>query len=130
MLAINHNSNTTNYYENLKAKREDLKNKNNRVSQIQNYFFDFVQNGEIFEKNKDFYSAINEYDKALRFAYSESILKINNYAHTIHRLIILFGKTKQFDKLKEHLELSIEKHPEFRDVKDWKLRLEKLNNKL
>ncbi|MEE9408222.1 MAG: hypothetical protein V3V28_09120 [Polaribacter sp.] len=122
-------------YENEKAERKydfekklnDLKVKNKGIDKVHTKYFDYSRKGQKLEKEKKIEDAIIAYEKGLEFAYSEPILKIHNYAHSIHRLIILYGKTKQKEKLKQHLQNSIEKHPNFKNAEDWKKRLNKLN---
>jgi hypothetical protein len=111
---------------NIQQKLEKLRIENQNIKESQDFYFEIVRNAEKLEKNKEYEKAIIDYEKALEYAYSEPILKIHNYAFSIHRLIILYGRTKQKNKLKLHLENSIEKNPNYNDAKDWKQRLEKL----
>lgn len=110
----------------LSIKLKELKTKNKNTIEKQEYYFDFVRKAKKFEDNKSLEKAIKTYEYGLEYAYNEPILKIHNYAFSIHRLIILYGKTKQIDKLKSHLENSICNHSNWKDVEDWKKRLHKL----
>ena len=111
----------------LKEKIEALKVKNKHIADVQNYYFSIVNKARKLESNKKYEEAILEYNKGLNYAYSEPILKIHNYAHSIHMLIILYGKIKNYQRLEEHLKESIYKHPDWKDSKDWEKRLNKLN---
>lgn len=113
-------------FDKLPQKLKALKTKNNHISKVQGCYFSMVKKANKLEKNKMFDKAINEYNIALNYAYSEPVLKIHNYAHSIYRLIILYGKTKQKNKLKNHLVFSIDKNSSWKDVENWKKRLNKL----
>jgi tetratricopeptide (TPR) repeat protein len=56
------------------------------------------------------------------------LLNINNYANDIERVIILYGRTKQKEFLIQFLEEKLKKYPDFRDAKDWAVRLTKLTS--
>jgi|SRR5690606_18647935 len=114
----------------LKTKTELLRKENNYIAEVQSYYFEHVNNGKQYESNQNFIKAIEQYKQGIKFAENESSLSINFYANSIHRLIILYGKTKQYDDLNKLLENSISKYPNYRDVGDWVNRLEKLNSKL
>ncbi|MFC2109856.1 hypothetical protein ACFLSU_04700 [Bacteroidota bacterium] len=108
-------------------KLNKLKQENTAISDSQSKYFKMTKIAKQLEKEKEQEEAIIEYEKALEFAYGEPSLKIHNFAHSIKRLIILYGKTKQKDKLKLILQTSIDKYPDFKESNDWKHRLEKLN---
>lgn len=55
-------------------------------------------------------------------------LTIYNYAFDIDRVIVLYGKTKQKEKLKVFLEDKIAKHPKYNKANEWIVRLSKLNS--
>lgn len=118
------------WFKNLKTKTEQLQKENEYNAIIFEYYREHVNNGKRYESDKNYVKAIEQYRLGVEFAEKEPTLKINNFANSIHRLIILHGKTKQYEDLKNLLERSISKYPNYRDVDDWRLRLEKLNHKL
>jgi len=80
------------------------------------------------EKEKKYYEAISVYLKSIEQGESSELLNIYNYAHDISRVIMLYGKTKQVEELKKFLEEKIKLYPDFRDIRDWAVRLSKLNS--
>jgi len=118
------------FFENLKKETEDLRKQNEYDSMVREFYFEFFRNGKRYESDNNYSKAIEKYRLGLDYAVKEPTLKINNFAKSIHRLIILYGKTKQYEDLKNLLEESISNYPDYRDVGDWKTRLEKLNTKL
>lgn len=107
-------------------KLKNLKLKNKLLVEIQSSYFKYPKKGEKLEKEKKYLEAISEYEKGLEFAYQQPVLKIYNYAYSIHRLIILYGKTKQKSKLENHLMQSIKRNPNYSNIDDWKKRLTKI----
>lgn len=118
------------FFENLKKETEDLRKQNEYDSMVREFYFEFFRNGKRYESSKSYEKAIEQYRLGLDYAVKEPTLKINNFSKSIHRLIILYGKTNQYEDLKNLLEESISNYPDYRDVGDWKTRLEKLNTKL
>lgn len=118
------------FFDNLKKETDLLRKENEYNAMIREYYFEYVNNGKRYEADKNYNKAIEQYKIGLDYAEKEPILKINNFSNSIKRLIILYGKTKQYNELKNILERSISKYPNYRDVDDWRLRLEKLNHKL
>lgn len=82
------------------------------------------------DKNKEYEKAIYLYQNVVLFGAKSPRLNIYNYAFDIDRLIILYGKTKQYKELKALLSSSVSKYSDYRNVDNWKLRLEKVNKKL
>lgn len=81
-----------------------------------------------YEKEQMFIEAIAIYLLSIEKGERSKLLNIYNYAHDIERVIVLYGKTKQKDLLIQFLEEKIKMYPDFRDVKDWSVRLSKLNS--
>ena len=79
------------------------------------------------EKEEKLHEAIDLYLKSIEFGEQSNRLNINNYAHDIERVVVLFGKTKQKDKLIEFLKRIISAYPDYSDVKKWAVRLSKFN---
>lgn len=117
------------FMKDLKSKTETLRQENDYFSVAQGFYMEHVKNAKRYESDKNYEKAIEQYKIGLDFAENEPALQIHNFARSIQRLIILYGKTKQFDDLKNILEQSISKYPNYRNVDDWKMRLEKLNAK-
>ncbi len=78
------------------------------------------------EKKGILHEAIDYYEKAVNYGKECETLQFVNYARDIERLIILYGKTKEPNKLKELLEHVIKTYPDRKKVEDWKKRLNKL----
>lgn len=81
-----------------------------------------------YEKEQRFIEAIAIYLNSIERGEQSKLLNIYNYAHDIERVIILYGKTKQKELLIQFLEEKIKMYPDFRDVKDWAVRLTKLTS--
>lgn len=81
-----------------------------------------------YEKEQKFIEAIVIYLHSIEKGEQSKLLNIYNYAHDIERVIVLYGKTKQKELLMQFLEEKIKMYPDFRDVKDWAVRLSKLNS--
>ena len=77
------------------------------------------------EKAKEYQQAINQYLNAISYSEKE-FGNISYIAHSIHRVIILYGKLKLKGKLRNYLESVITKYPNYRDCEDWKNRLSKI----
>lgn len=88
----------------------------------------YIDRGKYFEASNQFQAAIEAYDKAIQFGESSSRLNYANYAHPIKRVVILLGKLKEKERLKEYLQGLIRKHPNAKEVPDWSHRLLKLSN--
>jgi tetratricopeptide (TPR) repeat protein len=81
-----------------------------------------------YEKEQRFIEAIALYLNSIERGEQSKLLNIYNYAHDIERVIILYGKTKQKGLLMQFLEEKIKMYPDFRDTKDWAVRLTKLTS--
>lgn len=81
-----------------------------------------------FEKRKLYNDAISVYLVAIEQGIMNKRLKFSDYEQCIDRVIVLYGKTRQKDKLKSFLQEQINKYPEYRGIDNWKKRLDKLSN--
>ena len=82
------------------------------------------------ELNKNYYKSIELYLQNISVCQNSSrINKIHHFAHDINRVIILFGKTKENELLKNFLNELLTKYPTWFDADKWKSRLEKLKTK-
>jgi tetratricopeptide (TPR) repeat protein len=81
-----------------------------------------------YEKEQRFMEAIALYLFSIERGEQSKLLNIYNYAYDIERVIILYGKTKQKEMLIQFLEEKLEKYPDFREAKDWAVRLTKLTS--
>ena len=117
-----------NEYEEIKRKTETLQSENRNW---QKEFNDVISSRETalnLEKEGKALEALKLYLKSIEKAESSNKLNINNYAFDIDRVIILFGKTKEIEKLKVFLEDKINKHQNYNKVNEWIVRLSKLNS--
>lgn len=81
-----------------------------------------------YEKEQRFIEAIALYLYSIERGEQSKLLNIYNYAHDIERVIILYGKTKQKELLIQFIEEKLKMYPDFRDAKDWAVRLTKLTS--
>jgi len=81
------------------------------------------------EKDKELQKAIEVYIVSIKTGEESEKLNFKNYAFDIERVIILLGKTKQTDFLKEFLREKIEKYPTVKESDKWRERLLKLEKK-
>lgn len=70
--------------------------------------------------------ALFRYLTAIDTAVKSKALHFGNFSHDIERVIIIYGKLRQKEKLVEFLKLNIEKYPSY--SAEWKIRLAKLQN--
>lgn len=59
---------------------------------------EFQSKGIECEKNKEIDNAIAAYERAIENGYNSKRLGINNYLYSIERVVILYRRTKQFEK--------------------------------
>lgn len=138
------------------GKKQQLPNRKieEEKNELRDDYDQIVQDLEILQSenkkwNKEFNRTISNREKALHLekegkiiealtVYLQSIdvneknnkLTIYNYAFDIDRVIILYGKTKQKEKLKEFLEDKICKYKNYSKVNEWMVRLSKLNSEI
>jgi len=120
-----------------KSMREDYKATKKEVEKLQmenaawqkdfDIILNFRKTASSFEKEGKLQEAINEYSKSVSFGETNQRLNLNNYVHDIERLIVLYNKTKQKDKLINFLDQLIAKYPEYSDVQKWAVRLSSLS---
>jgi len=80
------------------------------------------------EKEEKFELAISTYLENIEYSRSNQRMnKISYIARDIERVIILYGKTGQKEKLKNFLEENINHYPTKRGIEKWEKRLSKLN---
>lgn len=117
-----------NEYEQIKKETETFKSENRNW---QKEFNDVISSREAalnLEKVGKIFEALELYLKSIEKAENSNKLTINNYAFDIDRVIVLFGKTKQKEKLKEFLEDKINRHQDYNNLNEWIVRLSKLNS--
>lgn len=81
-----------------------------------------------FEKRKLYHEAISVYLVAIEQGIMNTRLRLSDYEQCIDRVIVLYGKTRQKDKLKAFLMEQISMYPDYRSIGYWKKRLLKLSN--
>jgi tetratricopeptide (TPR) repeat protein len=109
---------------------ERLQSENKIWEKDFNAIISLRQNALQLEKEKKLEEAIEAYLSSIRIGEDSVKLNINNYAHDIDRLIVLYSKTKQTEILNEFLNDKISKYPNFNGAKNWIVRLSKLNGKI
>jgi len=115
-------------YELLKKETEKLQRENNAWQKDFNKIISFRNTAKEMEKLNKIEEAISIYLQSIEYGESSSNLNINNYAHDINRVIILYSKTKQQEILKKFIENNIDLYPDFQETKKWAVRLSKLNS--
>jgi len=115
-------------YEYLKKETEAIHAKNEAWQNEFNDTISLRQKAQQFEKENKLNDAIYIYLLSIVQGENSKNLNIYNYAFDIDRVIILYAKTKQKELLKKFLEEKIRKYPDYRGVKDWAVRLSKLNS--
>jgi hypothetical protein len=121
-----------------KAMRDDFEQTKKEVEKLQTENaswqkeFDTIINirseASSLEKEGKLHEAIEEYSKSVLFGEASIRLSLNNYAHDIDRLIVLYNKTKQKCVLADFLELLISKYPDYRDAQKWAVRLSSIKD--
>jgi tetratricopeptide (TPR) repeat protein len=82
----------------------------------------------LFEKEGKLQDAIEQYCKSISYGEESRNLNLNNYAHDIERLIILYNKTKQREKLVDLLERLVIKYSDSRYFEKWSNKLSSVNS--
>ncbi|MHA6248822.1 hypothetical protein ACXYMU_12845 [Pontibacter sp. CAU 1760] len=77
--------------------------------------------GKLFEALAIYLNSIDKYENSNQ-------LTIYNYAFDIDRVIVLYGKTKQQEKLKAFLEEKVSKHANYNKANAWVVRLSKIKS--
>lgn len=126
---LNHNSHDLiNDYDKFKKDLEALQAHNEAWSKEFHDLGYLRDKARQYEKEQKFIEAITIYLNSVERGEQSKLLNIYNYAHDIERVIILYGKTKQKEALRQFLEEKIKMYPDFRDTKDWAVRLTKLTS--
>lgn len=115
-------------YESLKKETERLQRENSAWQIDFNKIIALRQNAKELEQLNKIEEAISVYLESIEFGELRPKLNISNYAHDINRVIILYSKIKQYETLKMFLQDKINLYPDFQDVKNWAVRLSKLNS--
>ena len=80
------------------------------------------------EKEGKLFDALELYLDSIDKDENSNKLTIYNYAFDIDRVIVLYGKTKQKEKLKAFLEDKVAKHANYNKINEWIVRLSKLDS--
>lgn len=81
--------------------------------------------GMYYDKIKDTSKAISFFEDCVKFG-EENKVRVTSYAYCFDRLIILYGRNKQFDDRIAFLQKIIKEYPNSYDINKWKERLDKL----
>lgn len=115
------------YYK-LKKETDKIRQENYEWQKEFNDSMLLRQKAQKYEKENNLNEAIVTYLQAIEQGETNEKLNINNYAHDIDRVIILYGKTKQKELLTVFLEQKINMYPNFQEMKKWAVRLSKLKS--
>lgn len=114
-------------HERIHEKYEAKKRENQLWSKQWNKLIKKRNLAKSYEDSKQYKKAISEYINCIAFGESSNKLIYKSYIHDIDRVIILYGKSKQKEKLKKFLKVVIQKYPNSRRMSDWKRRLSKIS---
>lgn len=115
-------------YELLRKETERLQNEKCNWQKGFDTIIKLREKAHSFEKNGQFNDAIQVYIESVTYGEQDGRLSLNNYAHDIGRVIILYGKTKQKENQIKFLKRVISKYPDCRDAGKWAERLSKLTS--
>lgn len=115
-------------FEQTKKEVEKLQVENASWQKEFDTIIDFRTKASSLEKEGRLQEAIEEYAKSVLFGEVSGRLNLNNYAHDIGRLIVLYNKTKQKTVLADFLETLISKYPDYRDAQKWAVRLSSIKD--
>ncbi len=110
------------------AELKKLQSENEAWEKDFNHIISLREKASQLEKMQGYYKAIDIYLEAIEFGEKSVKLNFSNYGHDIERVIVLYGKTKQTEKIFEFLNRIINDYPNVQDTKKWKIRLSKLTN--
>lgn len=116
-------------YDDLKDELEKLQNQNRGWEKEFNKIISAREKAQQLERENNLLEALEVYLESIRSNENSDKMTIYNYAFDIDRVIILYGKTKQKEKLKIFLEEKIRRHNNYNRVNEWIVRLSKLNSK-
>jgi tetratricopeptide (TPR) repeat protein len=121
-----------------KAMRDDFEQTKKEVEKLQadnaswqkdfDTIINFRRKASSLEKEGKLHEAIEEYSKSVLFGEASLHSNLNNYAHDIDRLFVLYNKTKQKSVLADFLEQLISKYPNYRDAQKWAVRLSSIKD--
>ncbi len=118
------------FMDEIRRKTDELRKRNKLREKESNKLRKYADTACQCEKDKDLETALNLHLKAYEFGHNSEILHLGYYSNNIKRAIILYGKLKRYEDLKEFLEKVIDQYPQDTDAKDWIVRLSKVNSKL
>lgn len=117
------------YINEIESETIAIREKNKQFNEAFNHLIYLRTKAKSFEDNNEIKRAIIYYEKAVLFAKNNSNnLRINNYAHDINRLVILYRKTGQREKEIELLTQALENNIDWNNstYDKWNERLAKL----
>ncbi len=117
-----------NEYDRIKRETEILQSENKKWEKEFNNTISSREKALQLEKEGKILEALDVYLQSIELDEKSNKLTIYNYAFDIDRVIILYGKTKQKEKLKAFLEDKVNKHKNYNRVNEWMVRLSKLNS--
>lgn len=115
-------------YDRIKRETEILQAENRQWDKEFNNTIASREKALQLEKEEKLFEALEIYLDSINKDENSNKLTIYNYAFDIDRVIVLYGKTKQKEKLKAFLEEKVAKHANYNKVNDWIVRLSKLNS--
>jgi len=115
-----------NAYIELEDRNEKLKNENREWEKEFSHLSSLRQDAKILENENNYIRAIEVYLESIEFGERSNKLNIANYGYGIERVIILYGKLKQKDYLRQFLERMISTYPDCREAIKWDARLAKI----
>ncbi|WP_262247017.1 hypothetical protein [Parapedobacter soli] len=103
----------------LKAENKAWEKDFNKVMSYRKKAMDFEKEGKLMP-------AIKNHLKSIELAENSERLGYNNFAYGITRVVILYGKIKDKESLREFLTECIRKYPKAPEISDWEKRLSKI----
>lgn len=115
-------------YEKIREEAERMQEENALWEKEFNTLISYREKAKSLEKEGNLIEAIDIYLKSIEFGENNERLFLNNYIYDINRVIIIYSKTKQLDNLRSFIEEKISRYSHTHDVKEWIVRLSKLEN--
>lgn len=115
-------------YEQAKKDIEKLEAKNASWKKEFDTIINLRSRASSLEKEGRLQEAIEEYSRSILFGEASLYLSLNNYAHDINRLVVLYNKTKQKAMLSDFLEVMISKYPDSENAQKWAERLSSIKD--
>ena len=113
-------------YNEEESRNEKLKRENREWEKEFKHLSDSRIKGSCFEKENKYIEAIEVYLSSIEYGEKSNLMSITNYGYDIERVIILYGKLKQKDYLRQFLERMISTYPDCREAIKWDARLAKI----